>query len=220
MSQRFDTDELLRCYRRGVFPMADSPNDGHVFLVDPDQRGIMPLDRFHVPRKLRKTVRRAPYEITINKAFVRVIEGCAEPSPGRLSTWINPMIHNLYGRLHREGHAHSVEAWDGDALVGGLYGVSVGGAFFGESMFSRARDASKICLVHLAARLIARGYGILDAQFHNPHLEQFGLIEVERADFKAMLADSIEIEAGFAPGVPPVPGAEALAVIDAHQAGE
>lgn len=213
MSQRFGTEELLRCYRRGVFPMADSATDGQVFLVDPDKRGIMPLDRFHVPRRLRKTVRQDPYTITVNKAFARVIEGCAEPNPGRLSTWINPMIHNLYGQLHRDGHAHSIEAWDGATLVGGLYGVALGGAFFGESMFSRARDASKVCLVHLAARLIGQGYALLDAQFHNPHLEQFGLVEVSRTRFKALLADALNIDADFAPTRPLPPGADALTVI-------
>jgi len=219
MSQRFDTEDLLDFYRRGVFPMADSAGDAHVFLVDPDLRGIMPLQDFHVPRRLRKTVRGAPYEITIDRAFARVLEGCAEPAPGRLSTWINPMIHNLYGRLHREGHAHSLEAWSGGDLVGGLYGVSIGGAFFGESMFSRSRDASKICLVHLVARLIARGYGLLDAQFHNSHLEQFGLVEVERADFRAMLADAIAIDTDFAPDRPVEGGAEAIGIIQAYQSG-
>lgn len=218
MSQRFDTEDLLSFYRRGVFPMADSAGDAHVFLVDPDLRGIMPLEAFHVPRRLRKTVRGAPYEITIDRAFARVLEGCAEPAPGRLSTWINPMIHNLYGRLHREGHAHSIEAWQGDTLVGGLYGVSLNGAFFGESMFSRVRDASKICLVHLVARLINCGFTLLDAQFHNSHLEQFGLVEIERAEFRAMLADAMQVRADFAPGQTVESGAEALAIIAGHQA--
>ncbi|MEO0754389.1 MAG: leucyl/phenylalanyl-tRNA--protein transferase [Pseudomonadota bacterium] len=214
MSQRLDAEALLRCYRRGVFPMADSPTDPNLFLVDPDLRGVLPLDGFHIPRKLRKTVRKAPFSISINKAFSRVMDGCARPAPGRENTWINPLIHNLYGQLHRMGHAHSVEAWDKDTLVGGLYGVSLGGAFFGESMFSAARDASKVCLVHLAARLIRRGYTLLDAQFHNPHLEQFGLAEIFRREFKAELAAAITVDASFAPGEPVETGDEAIAIID------
>ncbi len=217
MSQRFRTEDLLQCYRRGVFPMADSATDKELFLVDPDRRGIMPLDGFHVPKRLARSVRQAPYTLSLDQAFARVIEGCAAPAPGRLSTWINPVIHNLYGRLHREGHAHSVEAWEDGQLVGGLYGVSLGGAFFGESMFSRARDASKICLVHLVARLIRQGYRLLDAQFHNPHLDQFGLIEVDRGRFRAMLADALEIDAQFAESEPVESGADALAIIAAHR---
>lgn len=177
--------------------MADSRDDPNVFLIDPDERGILLLDAFHVPRRLAKTTRTEPYKITVDHAFTRVMEGCAEAAPGRSSTWINSAILNLYAALHREGHAHSVEAWDGESLVGGLYGVSIGGAFFGESMFSRATDASKIALVHLVGRLIAGGYSLLDAQFHNPHLEQFGLLEVSRADFKDRLAIALDQRAQF-----------------------
>lgn len=198
MSDRFDTTDLLNCYRRGVFPMADSRHDMRLFLMDPDRRGILPLDRFHVPSRLRKTVRKDPYRVTVDTAFNRVIEACAEPHPSRPATWINDSILNLYGALHREGHAHSVECWteDGD-LVGGLYGVSLGGAFFGESMFSRATDASKIALVHLVGRLRAGGYGLLDAQFHNPHLEQFGLQEISREEFRDLLWQALRLEADF-----------------------
>lgn len=198
MSQRFDTSDLLNCYRRGVFPMADSREDMRLFLMDPDLRGILPLDAFHVPRRLRKTVRKNLYRITVDTAFNRVIEACAEPYDNRDATWINAPIMNLYSALHREGHAHSVECWSDDGeLVGGLYGVSLGGAFFGESMFSRATDASKIALVHLAARLRKGGFTLLDAQFHNPHLEQFGLIEIPRQEFRDRLWTALRTEADF-----------------------
>lgn len=215
MSDRFDTEDLLNCYRRGVFPMADSRDDMRLFLMDPDLRGVLPLERFHVPSRLRKTVRKNPFSITIDTAFNRVIEACAEPHPGRPSTWINDTILNLYSALHREGHAHSIECWDDKgALVGGLYGVSLGGAFFGESMFSRATDASKIALVHLAARLIKGGYKLLDAQFHNPHLEQFGLEEISRDKFRQRLWRALRADGNFyslgAKGSCNVDGATAL----------
>ncbi|MEL6858562.1 MAG: leucyl/phenylalanyl-tRNA--protein transferase [Pseudomonadota bacterium] len=198
MSDRFDTTDLLNCYRRGVFPMADSRQDMRLFLMDPDMRGVLPLDRFHVPTRLRKTVRRDPFRVTVDTAFNRVIEASAAPHPNRPATWINDAILNLYGALHRQGHAHSVECWDDeDTLVGGLYGVSLGGAFFGESMFSRATDASKIALVHLVARLKLGGFKLLDAQFHNPHLEQFGLEEIPREDFRDRLWEALRVEADF-----------------------
>ena len=198
MSDRFDTTDLLNCYRRGVFPMADSREDMRLFLMDPDLRGVLPLDRFHVPKRLRKTVRQDPFRVTVDTAFNRVIEACAEPHPTRPATWINDPILNLYGALHRQGYAHSVECWteDGD-LVGGLYGVALGGAFFGESMFSRATDASKIALVHLVARLKLGGFELLDAQFHNPHLEQFGLEEISRDEFRAKLWRALRVNADF-----------------------
>ena len=195
--------------------MADSREDMHLFLMDPDLRGILPLDAFHVPSRLRKTVRKNPYKITIDTAFNRVIEACAQPHQDRPATWINTPILNLYGALHREGHAHSVECWDHTGqLIGGLYGVSIGGAFFGESMFSRARDASKVALVHLVARLISGGYKLLDAQFHNPHLEQFGLIEIPRDDFRKRLRRALRTYADFysisAAGTDALTGAKAL----------
>jgi leucyl/phenylalanyl-tRNA--protein transferase len=198
MSERFDTTDLLNCYRRGVFPMADSREDMRLFLMDPDLRGILPLHRFHVPSRLRKTVRKDPFKVTVDTAFNRVIEACAAPHPSRPATWINDAILNLYGALHRQGHAHSVECWSADnQLVGGLYGVSLGGAFFGESMFSRATDASKIALVHLVARLKLGGYQLLDAQFHNPHLEQFGLEEITRQAFRELLWQALRVEGDF-----------------------
>lgn len=212
--RRLDTTSLLNAYRRGVFPMAESHDDPHLFLVDPEIRGILPLEAFHVPRRLARTVRQDRYEVTLNRAFTRVMEGCAAPAPGRENTWINPLITNLYGALHREGHAHSMEVWSDGHLVGGLYGVAIGGAFFGESMFSRATDASKVALVHLAARLLREGFTLLDAQFHNPHLEQFGLIELHRHDFRALLSSAIAQTCEF--DAPPleISGADALAIIE------
>ena len=198
MSDRFDTTDLLNCYRRGVFPMADSREDMRLFLMDPDIRGILPLDRFHVPKRLRKTVRQDPFRVTVDTAFNRVIEACAAPHPTRPATWINDSILNLYGALNRKGYAHSVECWTEDnELVGGLYGVALGGAFFGESMFSRATDASKVALVHLVARLKVGGFELRDAQFHNPHLEQFGLEEITRDEFRAMLWRALRVDADF-----------------------
>ena len=198
MSDRFDTTDLLNCYRRGVFPMADSREDMRLFLMDPDLRGVLPLDRFHVPKRLQRTVRKDPFRVTVDTAFNRVIEACAEPHPTRPATWINDPILNLYGALHRKGFAHSVECWnDEDELVGGLYGVALGGAFFGESMFSRATDSSKVALVHLVARLKIGGFQLLDAQFHNPHLDQFGLEEITRDAFRTRLWRALRINADF-----------------------
>lgn len=198
MSERLDPEMLLDFYRRGVFPMADSREDDALFLISPAERGVLPLKGFHVPKRLRRTVRQQPYKVTVDLAFNRVIEACAEERPDRPTTWINNQILNMYGALHRSGHAHSIECWDGDgALVGGLYGVSLGAAFFGESMFSRATDASKIALVHLVARLIAGGYELLDAQFHNPHLEQFGLEEIPKEEFMKRLRAALAREADF-----------------------
>ena len=165
--------------------MGDARNDPNLFLVDPDMRGIIPLKGFHVPRRLLRKVKQDPFRVTVDQAFTRVMEMCAESAEGRESTWINSPILNLYSTLHREGYAHSIECWEGDELVGGLYGVALGGAFFGESMFSRATDASKIALVHL------------DAQFHNPHLEQFGLVEIPRQDFKKLLKEALNVETKF-----------------------
>jgi leucyl/phenylalanyl-tRNA--protein transferase len=197
MSSRFGSNDLLACYRRGVFPMGDARDDPNLFLVDPDLRGILPLDGFHIPKRLKRRVRQEPYRVTADTAFTRVMEMCAESADGRETTWINSTILNLYSTLHREGHAHSVECWENGQLVGGLYGVALGGAFFGESMFSRANDASKIALVHLVARLLEGGFVLLDAQFHNPHLEQFGLIEIPRSDFKRRLKAALEVNADF-----------------------
>ena len=177
--------------------MGDARNDPNLFLVDPDMRGIIPLDEFHVPKRLLRKVKQEPFRVTVDQAFTRVMEMCAESTQGRESTWINSPILNLYSALHREGHAHSIECWEEDRLVGGLYGVALGGAFFGESMFSRATDASKIALVHLVAHLLEDGFVLLDAQFHNSHLEQFGLIEIPRQDFKQLLKEALKVDAKF-----------------------
>jgi leucyl/phenylalanyl-tRNA--protein transferase len=197
LSRVFGPNELLDCYRRGVFPMADARDDPRLFLVDPDLRGVLPLDRFHVSRSLRKTIRRNPFEIRINTAFSRVMELCAEAAPDRPNTWINSPILNLYSALHRLGHAHSVEAWKDGELVGGLYGVSLKGVFFGESMFSRATDASKVSLAHLVARLRKNGFVLLDTQFVTEHLLGFGVEEVERDEFQQRLAKALDVEARF-----------------------
>jgi leucyl/phenylalanyl-tRNA--protein transferase len=196
----FNVEDLLRCYARGIFPMADSRYDEQIFLVDPERRGVIPLDRFHVSRRLARTVRADLYEVRFDAAFDAVVAACAEPRPGHPETWINDPIRRLYGRLHRRGHAHSVECWRNGALVGGLYGVSLKGAFFGESMFSRARDASKVALVHLVARLISGGYRLLDAQFQTEHLVQFGTKEISRAEYRRRLAEALSVEASFQVG--------------------
>ncbi len=178
--------------------MAESAEDPDIFWVEPEIRGIIPLDDFHVPKRLRRTIRRKPYEIRFNTAFEAVMRGCAAPGPGRPSTWINETIFELYSSLNRMGHAHSVEAWQGDELVGGLYGVSLRAAFFGESMFSRASDSSKICLVYLVERLNARGFRLLDTQFTTEHLKTFGAVDVPRDAYEGLLAEALEgPELGF-----------------------
>jgi len=197
VSRVFGPNELLDCYRRGVFPMADSRDDPRLFLVDPDLRGVLPLDRFHLSKSLRKTIRRDEFEIRIDTCFSRVMELCAEAAPDRPNTWINAPILNLYSALHRAGHAHSVEAWRGGELVGGLYGVSLKAAFFGESMFSRATDASKVALAHLVARLRAGGYRLLDTQFVTGHLETFGVEEIPRERFHILLKEALQHDADF-----------------------
>lgn len=188
----FGTAELLDCYARGVFPMADSRDDPRIYLLDPDERGVLPLDGLHISKRLKRKVKQQPYRITYDTAFQRVVEACATPAPGREETWINDGIFGLYSELRRDGYAHSVEAWQGDELVGGLYGVSLGRAFFGESMFSRATDASKIALVYLVARLKAGGYTLLDTQFTTEHLETLGVITITRAQYHERLAEALE----------------------------
>jgi leucyl/phenylalanyl-tRNA--protein transferase len=194
---QFDARDLLSCYARGVFPMADAREDEHVFLIDPERRGVIPLDGFHISRRLARTVRAEPFEIRTDTAFRAVVQACAEPEPGRAETWINHPIEDLYVQLHELGYAHTVECWLGGELVGGLYGVSLHGAFFGESMFSRRTDASKVALVHLVARLIAGGYRLLDAQFMTEHLTQFGAVEISRLDYHRRLALALSAEGEF-----------------------
>lgn len=197
MSRRFGPEELLACYRRGVFPMADSRDDPRLFIVDPDIRGVLPLDGFHLSKRLAKTIRGEPFDVRIDTAFRVVMEECAAQSDGRPDTWINSSITDLYCSLFVRGVAHSVECWRDGALVGGLYGVSLGGAFFGESMFSRARDASKVALVYLVARLKVGGYQLLDTQFVTEHLKQFGAQEVPRAEFHKKLEKALAVEGDF-----------------------
>ena len=186
---------MLRAYRVGLFPMAETRRGQRLYWLDPELRGILPLDGFHLPKRLRRTVLTGPYAVTSNTAFGAVIAGCAAAAPGREDTWINGDIERLFTDLHQQGHAHSVECWQEGALVGGLYGVSLGGVFFGESMFSTARDASKVALVHLVARMRLGGYLLLDTQFVTSHLAQFGAVEVPRDTYKAMLATAVQVPA-------------------------
>ena len=197
MSRKFGPDELLEWYRRGVFPMAESRDDPRLFLVDPDVRGVLPLDDFHVSRSLRRTIDRNIFDVRTDTAFARVLELCAEPADDRPDTWINSAIFNLYCALHRKGAAHSVECWQEGELVGGLYGVRLRGAFFGESMFSRRTDASKVALAHLVARLKRGGFRLLDTQFITSHLRSFGAVEVDRDTFHDLLEDALKIDAVF-----------------------
>jgi leucyl/phenylalanyl-tRNA--protein transferase len=193
----FDLETLIDCYRQGLFPMAETRTDDTVYLIDPELRGVIPLDRFHLSHRLARTVRSGHFEVRIDSAFAKVIAECAEPGPGRRETWINRPIEALYGELFRRGQAHSVETWREGRLVGGLYGVSLGAAFFGESMFSRERDASKVALVHLVARLKEGGYRLLDAQFITGHLTQFGAEEIPRAAYHRRLAYALSAEGDF-----------------------
>ena len=193
----FDARDLLSCYARGVFPMADARDDERVFLIDPERRGILPLKGFHVSRRLARTIRTDPFEVKTDTAFHEVVRRCAESGPGRAETWINHPIEALYVRLHELGYGHSVECWRDGALVGGLYGVALQGAFFGESMFSRVRDASKVALAHLVARLLLGGFRLLDAQFMTDHLSQFGAVEISRLDYHRRLALALSAEGDF-----------------------
>jgi len=193
----FTVEDLIACYRRGVFPMADAREDERIFLIDPDRRGVIPLQGFHVPHRLARRVRSGAFQVRIDTAFDAVIEACAEARPGRMETWINTPIQALYGELFDRGQAHSVECWEGDDLVGGLYGVTLGAAFFGESMFSLARDASKVALTHLVARLIVGRYQLLDTQFLTGHLAQFGAQDIPRAHYRKRLALALAGDADF-----------------------
>jgi leucyl/phenylalanyl-tRNA---protein transferase len=204
---------LLKAYACGIFPMAENADDPALYWIEPELRGIIPLDGFHVPARLARTVRAEPFTVVCNRDFEAVIEGCAEPGPGRSRTWINGRIRTLYRKLYDIGHCHTVEVYDEGALVGGLYGVSLGRTFFGESMFHRARDASKIALVHLVARLRAGGFKLLDTQFITQHLKTFGATEVQRRQYHKLLADALVGEADFAifPLATPLPGDVAVA---------
>ena len=217
MSRHLDPDLLLHAYRIGAFPMADSVDAEDVYWVEPRRRGVIPLDRFHLSRSLARTLRQERFTVTVDTDFGAVMRACAEASPGRDDSWINGTILEAYGALHARGHAHSVECRQDGRLVGGLYGVRLGAAFFGESMFSRVRDASKVALAHLVARLGAGGFRLLDTQFLTGHLASFGAVELSRAAYRTQLDGAVALPADFfaleaAAGLPattvsgPVPG--------------
>lgn len=188
---------LLKAYTCGIFPMAESADDPQLYWIEPQARGVLPLDQVRVPKRLQRTIRQQPYEVRIDTDFDGVIAGCAASRPGRRTTWINDRIRKLYRELHRLGYCHTVETWKDGRLVGGLYGVALGGAFFGESMFSEMQDASKIALVYLCARLIHGGFVLLDTQFVTDHLRQFGTIEVDRNQFHSQLERALRADGDF-----------------------
>jgi leucyl/phenylalanyl-tRNA--protein transferase len=204
---------LLKAYACGIFPMADSAEDPALYWLDPEMRGILPLDAFHLPARLARTVRSDRFRVTVDRDFDAVLDGCAEPAPGRPRTWINARIRTLYRKLHERRHCHSLEVWDSDTLAGGLYGVTLGRAFFGESMFHRVRDASKVALVHLVGRLRAGGFTLLDTQYVTPHLETFGAVAVPQRRYHRLLEAALAGQADFAAldAEGPVSGAQALA---------
>ena len=203
-------DVLLKAYACGIFPMAESADDPGLYWIEPERRGIIPLDAFHVSSRLARTVRADRFEVRVDSDFEAVIDGCAEPQEGREKTWINDPIRRLYGELFARGRCHTVEAWQDGKLVGGLYGVRLGGAFFGESMFHRERDASKVALVHLVGRLIAGGFRLLDTQFVTGHLKTFGALEVSRRHYHKLLENALEVEGDFYCWPRAVTGAVAL----------
>jgi leucyl/phenylalanyl-tRNA--protein transferase len=208
---------LLKAYACGIFPMAENADDPALFWIDPEERGVIPLDAFHVPSRLARTVRATLFTVACDRDFSAVIDGCAEPGPQRARTWINAPIRTLYRGLFEIGHCHTVEVYDGDALVGGLYGVSLGRAFFGESMFHRARDASKIALVHLVARLRLGGFALLDTQFLTDHLKTFGAIEVAQEKYGKLLASAVRQEADVSVFRRALTGAEAVKLATAGE---
>lgn len=219
-SSEITPEVLLRAYACGIFPMAESVDDPTLFWVEPEERGLIPLTGFRVSSRLARTVRSDAFTVTVDTAFARIIDGCAAPQPGRDDTWINKRIRDLYIALHKMGQAHSVEVWQDGDLAGGLYGVNLGRAFFGESMFHRARDASKVALVHLVARLIAGGFVLLDTQYVTDHLRSFGAIEVSRRRYRALLDAAMVDGADFGalPLDHPVTGGKALEIIAARDA--
>lgn len=189
---------LLKAYACGIFPMAENRSDPKIHWVEPELRGILPLNSFHIPRSLKKFIKKSSFQIRINTAFDSVVELCSQPAPNREGTWINERIKTLYSQLHEIGHAHSVETWQEGELVGGLYGVSLGQAFFGESMFSRQTNASKVALVHLVERLNERDFCLLDTQFITDHLARFGAIEVTKREYQMLLERALQKRADFA----------------------
>lgn len=193
MDQRLTPELVLKAYRAGVFPMADP--DGEIGWYSPDPRCIFPLDRFHVPRTIRQAARRGIFEVRVNTAFDEIIAACADRPEG---TWISDEIMAVYCTLHRRGYAHSVESWQGAELAGGLYGVALGGGFFGESMFTRVSNASKVALVALVERLRARGFTLLDTQWSTPHLARFGAVEIPRREYLRRLRAALALSRRFA----------------------
>ena len=208
---------LLKAYSCGIFPMAESADDPALYWIEPQHRGILPLGAMHVPRRLARTVRAGRLKVTVDADYEGVIEGCAAGRPGRRSTWINSRIRGLYRDLFRLGHCHTIEVWHEERLAGGLYGVALGGAFFGESMFSSVRDASKVALVHLAARLVHGGFTLLDTQFVTDHLRQFGTIEVDREEFHLRLEAALKVKADFLRLAPHVEPAAVLDILNRAQ---
>ncbi len=207
----FTADDLLACYARGVFPMADARQDRRLFLVDPTRRGVLPLEGFRISRRLARTVRQDAFAVRVDTDFRGVIRACAAPAPGRMETWINHTIERLCLELFDRGLAHSVECWREDRLVGGLYGVCLGAAFFGESMFSIERDASKVALTHLVGRLRAGGFRLLDTQFVTDHLSTFGAVEIDKAEYRRRLDLALAATADFLALPRQITGVEAVA---------
>jgi len=204
---------LLKAYACGIFPMAESAHDPQLYWIEPQARGVLPLDGVSVPKRLARTIRQDVFEVRVDTDFDGVIDGCAGSKPGRRSTWINDRIRALYGELFRRGQCHTVEAWADGRLVGGLYGVALGGVFFGESMFSTARDASKVALVHLCARLIEGRFALLDTQFVTDHLRQFGTVELEKGEFHRQLELALKVEAHFKRPLADTSGRRVLEII-------
>ena len=195
--RKITTQDVLRAYVNGYFPMADSREDDDIFWVEPEERGVFPLDSFHIPKSLIKTIKKEPFTITVDRAFAAVMKGCASPLKGREDTWINHKIFDLYTQLHKDGFAHSVECWRDGKLVGGLYGIVINAAFFGESMFHLETDASKIALVYLVARLKYGGFKLLDAQFITEHLTRFGAVTMPQEDYLKELNVAVHESADF-----------------------
>jgi leucyl/phenylalanyl-tRNA--protein transferase len=215
---RLTPEILLKAYCSGIFPMAESADDPELFWVDPEHRGILPLDAFHVPRRLARVVRQDRFEVRVDGDFAGTLQACAEATENRPSTWINTEIVRLYTALHEHDAAHSVECWQADSMVGGLYGVSIGGAFFGESMFSRVADASKVALVHLVALMRTGGFRLLDLQFVTSHLSQFGAVEVPRAQYRSLLAEALRYRCVFPRGLGAGVGCAGAGALGALQA--
>ena len=218
-TSRLTPELMLRAYAEGLFPMAETRDDPTLYWISPDARGIIPLDRFHVSRRLARTIRSDRFTVTADAAFAEVLAACAAPAPGREDTWINAEIVSLYTALYEKGHAHSVECWHEGQLVGGLYGVALGAAFFGESMFSRMRDASKVALAHMVARLLQGGYELLDTQFITSHLASLGAMEIPRRAYMAKLKKAIAKKAAW-PAYCPAPSGSTMGASEALALGD